>query len=308
MAARWRTVCGCDALSNNSATVSESFRNALVGIAEVGRCWDVARKIPPELYAAAHLLFQEFQAEASQGKDPSLAANHCVPGSFTAMLVLLLLWEAHDAPDELVDTALDIILPLERSFVDPADCQSFGPINDGWWPGILDLHALRRFTTRLARKRDAWQKLVETGQEPWHPREVEEQAQHLNEAEASRPRSAPMCLCILHGEGAETLQATLESYKDGGLLDLAQRRFIVFLKDSDEVVECWRHEVAKFYKLEPLRPVADFPDPFIRKRQGDVNPGAAMTTCATTCDQEFLLFLEDDFQLVTRPSTRLNWH
>ena len=32
------------------------------------------------------------------------------------------------------------------------DCQSFGPISEGWWPGVLDLHSLRRFTTRLARR------------------------------------------------------------------------------------------------------------------------------------------------------------
>ena len=70
-------------------------------------------------------------------------------------------WEAHDAPEELVESALDLILPLERSIVAPAmgalnvggvlDCKSFGLIQDGWWPGVLDLRWLRRLTTRLTR-------------------------------------------------------------------------------------------------------------------------------------------------------------
>lgn len=304
MASEWSAVCACNVLSSNSTRALSSTADALKRLAHVGRCWDLARKIPPELYAAAHVLFQEYQAEAAEGKEPSI--SQCVPGSFTAMLVLLLLWEAHDAPEELFDTALDIIIPLEHSVVAPAmaalgsagvlDCQTFGRIQDGWWPGVLDLRYLRRLTSRLSRKRETWRLLAETGQEPWHPREVAEQAQ-LAEVEA---RSS-LCLCILHAEGAETLRATLESYKDGGLLQLAQRRFVVFLKRAEEVVHCWREEVAKFYNLEPIVPVADWPDPFIRKRQGEVNPGAAMKACATSCDQEYLLFLEDDFQLVTRP-------
>ncbi|CAL1155620.1 unnamed protein product [Cladocopium goreaui] len=303
MASEWSAVCACNVLSSNSTRALSSTADALKRLAHVGRCWDLARKIPPELYAAAHVLFQEYQAEAAEGKEPSI--SQCVPGSFTAMLVLLLLWEAHDAPEELFDTALDIIIPLEHSVVAPAmaalgsagvlDCQTFGRIQDGWWPGVLDLRYLRRLTSRLSRKRETWRLLAETGQEPWHPREVAEQAQ-LAEVEA---RSS-LCLCILHAEGAETLRATLESYKDGGLLQLAQRRFVVFLKRAEEVVHCWREEVAKFYNLEPIVPVADWPDPFIRKRQGEVNPGAAMKACATSCDQEYLLFLEDDFQLVTR--------
>eukprot|EP00435_Cladocopium_sp_Y103_P017724 s2155_g4.t1 len=245
MASKWSAVCSCDVLSNSTAALS-STADALKRLAHVGRCWDLARKIPPELYAAAHVLFQEYQAEAAEGKD---AISRCAPGSFTAMLVLLLLWEAHDAPDELFDSALDVIIPLEQTIVAPAmaalgsagvlDCQKFGPIQDGWWPGVLDLRYLRRLTSRLSRKRETWRLLAETGQEPWHPREVAEQAQ-LAEADA-RPRS--LCLCILHSEGAETLRATLESYKDGGLLQLAQRRFVVFLKrEAEEVVHCWRQE------------------------------------------------------------------
>lgn len=86
-----------------------------------------------------------------------MAIDSCCPSAFAWPR-----WEAHDAPAELVDSALDIILPLERSIVAPAmgalgvggvlDCQSFGLIQDGWWPGILDLRWLRRLTTRLTRR------------------------------------------------------------------------------------------------------------------------------------------------------------
>ena len=31
------------------------------------------------------------------------------------------------------------------------DCQTFGRIQDGWWPGVLDLRYLRRLTSRLSR-------------------------------------------------------------------------------------------------------------------------------------------------------------
>ncbi|CAK8991697.1 unnamed protein product [Durusdinium trenchii] len=337
---RWAAVCGCEAFKNSSGHALSPLTDALQRLADVGRCWDLARKIPPELYAAAHVVFQAFQAEASQGKDPNIAATRCAPGAFTAMLVLLLLWEAHDAPDELVDTALDIILPIEQTIVAPAmtalgtagvlDCNRFGNIQDGWWPGVLDLRWLRRLTSRLSRKRAAWQLLAETGQEPWHEREVAEQ-RFFAEAEFNLDRPS-LCLCILHGEGAATLRETLEfcpgncngriklvepmcflplelerSYKDGGLLEMARRRFVVFLKSLqedvlDQAVHCWRQEVAKLYDLEPIVPVKDWPDPFIRKHQRHGNPGAAMAACASTCDQEYLLFLEDDFQLVTRPA------
>ncbi|CAK9097251.1 unnamed protein product [Durusdinium trenchii] len=305
---RWAAVCGCEAFKNSSGHALSPLTDALQRLADVGRCWDLARKIPPELYAAAHVVFQAFQAEASQGKDPNIAATRCAPGAFTAMLVLLLLWEAHDAPDELVDTALDIILPIEQTIVAPAmtalgtagvlDCNRFGNIQDGWWPGVLDLRWLRRLTSRLSRKRAAWQLLAETGQEPWHEREVAEQ-RFFAEAEFNLDRPS-LCLCILHGEGAATLRETLESYKDGGLLEMARRRFVVFLKSLqedvlDQAVHCWRQEVAKLYDLEPIVPVKDWPDPFIRKHQRHGNPGAAMAACASTCDQ-------DDFQLVTRPA------
>ena len=60
--------------------------------------------------------------------------------------------------------------PLRSNFV-CEDCQSFGPINDGWWPGILDLHALRRFTTRLARR----------GGEGWEGRGVVDELYNMKE-------------------------------------------------------------------------------------------------------------------------------
>eukprot|EP00913_Durusdinium_trenchii_P019495 g18326.t1 len=170
------------------------------------------------------------------------------------------------------------------------DCNRFGNIQDGWWPGVLDLRWLRRLTSRLSRKRAAWQLLAETGQEPWHEREVAEQ-RFFAEAEFNLDRPS-LCLCILHGEGAATLRETLESYKDGGLLEMARRRFVVFLKSLqedvlDQAVHCWRQEVAKLYDLEPIVPVKDWPDPFIRKHQRHGNPGAAMAACASTCSSLF---------------------
>eukprot|EP00438_Fugacium_kawagutii_P032759 Skav206028 [mRNA] locus=scaffold1314:311542:316963:+ [translate_table: standard] len=46
---------------------------------------------------------------------------HCRAGSASAARSSVLPgWEAHDAPEELVDTALDIILPLEQTIVAPA--------------------------------------------------------------------------------------------------------------------------------------------------------------------------------------------
>ncbi|CAE7894746.1 unnamed protein product [Symbiodinium necroappetens] len=106
----------------------------------------------------------------------------------------------------------------------------------------------------------------------------------------------------MHGEGASTLQSSLQSYQEGGLLELARRRFVAFLShvELEEAVLCWRRKIAERFGLE-LLPESAWPEPFIRKRQKFGDPGAAMAACAAACDQEFLLFLEDDFHLVTRP-------
>ncbi|OLQ08079.1 hypothetical protein AK812_SmicGene8426 [Symbiodinium microadriaticum] len=302
----WEAVCRCDlqGAAANGSVQGQVEASAWLSLADAGRCWDLARKIPPHLYAAAYSVYQALQ---ETGEDASLPA--CIPGAFTALTVVILLWEAHDAPDSLVDTALHSLLLLESSIVAPAmaalgvtgvlDCSAYVS-GEGWWPGVVDLRWLRRLTGRLARKRMAWQTLVDTGEEPWHEREVAER--QWMKASGSSPGSTGLCLCVMHGEGASTLQSSLQSYQEGGLLELARRRFVAFLShvELEEAVLCWRRKLAERFGLE-LLPESAWPEPFIRKRQKFGDPGAAMAACAAACDQEFLLFLEDDFHLVTRP-------
>ncbi|CAE8583340.1 unnamed protein product [Polarella glacialis] len=319
--ALWETACRCDLLSGGAATnftsanlVLSSWQN----LASAAHCWDSARKIPPYLYAAANVIYQGLQEELQLGKELSSIAGGCAAGAFTALLLVLLLWEAHDAPEQLVDSALGLVLGLEQFFVAAAvesqglagvlDCPAVGRqllgSAEGLWPGVLDLAALRRLKGRLTRKRRAWQTLEDTGEEPWHAREEAEQEIFGEDLE---PLS--LCLCLMHGEGALTLRSTLESYKDGGLLEHAQRRFIAFLDPRSEgepapEVSCWRERLAERFGFQPLLPTSkDWPDPFIRKRQRLGTPGAAMAACARACDQEHVLFLEDDFELVTRPAS-----
>ncbi|CAE8632384.1 unnamed protein product [Polarella glacialis] len=317
----WETACRCGLLSGGAATnftsanlVLSSWQN----LASAAHCWDSARKIPPYLYAAANVIYQGLQEELQLGKELSSIAGGCAAGAFTALLLVLLLWEAHDAPEQLVDSALGLVLGLEQFFVAAAveshgvagvlDCPAVGRqllgSAEGLWPGVLDLAALRRLKGRLTRKRRAWQTLEDTGEEPWHAREEAEQEIFGEDLE---PLS--LCLCLMHGEGALTLRSTLESYKDGGLLEHAQRRFIAFLDPRSEgepapEVSCWRERLAERFGFQPLLPTSKgWPDPFIRKRQRLGTPGAAMAACARACDQEHVLFLEDDFELVTRPAS-----
>ncbi|CAE6957766.1 RE1 [Symbiodinium sp. CCMP2592] len=319
----WEAVCRCDLQGAGNGSVQGQLEaSAWLGLADAGRCWDLARKIPPHLYSAAYTVYQALQ---ETGEDASLAA--CIPGAFTALTVVLLLWEAHDAPHSLFDSALHSVLLLESSIVAPAmaalgvpgvlDCSAYVS-GEGWWPGVVDLRWLRRLTGRLARKRMAWQTLVDTGEEPWHEREVAERQwmkaralagtcavpqtfQNSFKESGSSEGSTSLCLCVMHGEGASTFQSSLQSYQEGGLLKLARRRFVAFLShvELEEAVLCWRRKLAERFGLE-LLPESSWPEPFIRKRQKFGDPGAAMAACAVACDQEFLLFLEDDFHLVTR--------
>ena len=193
---------------------------------------------------------------------------HYIIGAFTALLALLLLWEAHDAPDELIGSALQPAKELQRIYLAPAaggarlDCGSA----PGAWPGAPRLETFARLEARLARQWEARRQL-EAGSEAWHPREVAERGR-----EAAGPRD--LCLCVLHGEGAATVNATLASYQAGGLLQMAHRRFVVFLNHADESdalseeVACWRERLARRYRLEPLLPSSeDWPDPFIKRRK-----------------------------------------
>eukprot|EP00927_Polykrikos_kofoidii_P014068 TRINITY_DN16134_c0_g1_i1.p1 TRINITY_DN16134_c0_g1~~TRINITY_DN16134_c0_g1_i1.p1 ORF type:complete len:648 (+),score=83.12 TRINITY_DN16134_c0_g1_i1:83-2026(+) len=312
-------------------------------IADASRCWDAGRKIPPQLFAAAHGFYSALQQEASQSSIPpvsqvaewnlpqSLAT--CVPGAFTVLLVLLLLWEAHDAPPDLLGNGLEAALQLRRVIlhlasgpeIEPGytqelevlDCQSVSATApDKTWPGILRLGVLDRLHIRLLRKDATRRSVALRTKEHYHQREHEERAQWAAAADTTEKTKASrtFCLCMLHGEGAATLNATLSSYRVGGLLGMAARRFIVFLEHPEDAaaggevpreIGCWRERLVRRYDLEVLRASRDswhWPDPFIGKNHRLGKPGAAMVLCAEACDAEHVLFLEEDWELiVTQP-------
>eukprot|EP00445_Apocalathium_hangoei_P023007 CAMPEP_0203893968 /NCGR_PEP_ID=MMETSP0359-20131031/36979_1 /ASSEMBLY_ACC=CAM_ASM_000338 /TAXON_ID=268821 /ORGANISM="Scrippsiella Hangoei, Strain SHTV-5" /LENGTH=590 /DNA_ID=CAMNT_0050816213 /DNA_START=24 /DNA_END=1792 /DNA_ORIENTATION=- len=338
-----RAACFCDLAGDE----------ALQEFAAAAQCWHVGRKIPPTLYATANQVYQTMADRIQHlEQPPSLAGDlpygGCVPGIFTALYVLLSLWEAHDAPAHLVDAALEHAEVAHQHFWAAPGVGSQGVRLDcilavadlppgQAWLGDVPVAAFERLRARLRRKRGAWQSLSEHGAEPWHPREVWERERGLPDvagmqgshggisggggsSSSSRrgdggggddggttghdPRS--LCLCVLHGEGAVTLNATLESWSAGGLLPMARQRFLAFLDGPDpnvpEEVSCWRQKLAVRYGFEVLRPSSgDWPDPFIRKRQRYGSPGAAMAACASACHSEYIFFLEDDWELVTRP-------
>eukprot|EP00971_Amphidinium_carterae_P237690 4718762-Amphidinium_carterae.1 len=72
-------------------------------------------------------------------------------------------------------------------------------------------------------------------------------------------------------------------------------------ESMQETVNCWRQRILKRYGFEEVDVSLQWPDPFIGKRGQKSSPGSAMVACAESCDQENILFLEEDWELVTRP-------
>lgn len=181
---------------------------ALLDFAREAHCWHAGRKIPPSLYASAHALYSALADSAPESSAAGqLPIASCAPGIFTALLVLLTLWEAHDAPEQLVGTVLPHALALNARYFsgveEDIDCRGAGPS----WPGRVPLMDFHRLHRRLARKAAAWQHIADFGTEPWHPREVAE-------ARLGGRAARGLCLCLMHGEGAATLNATLASYQE----------------------------------------------------------------------------------------------
>eukprot|EP00971_Amphidinium_carterae_P092752 1836707-Amphidinium_carterae.1 len=91
---------------------------------------------------------------------------------------------------------------LRKHFPDVApgvstiDC-SAAPPGHTWWPGPVHIGKLEALLVRLGRKRQVWERTM-GGLEPWHPREILERT-------ASSPSG--LCLCVIHGVGAATLNA-----------------------------------------------------------------------------------------------------
>eukprot|EP00392_Amoebophrya_sp_AT5.2_P003254 g3259.t1 len=168
-------------------------------------------------------------------------------------------------------------------------------------------------------------------------------------------------ICLVYGNGARTFEHSLRTYKELGLLELAQERYVSFLEDVEPVVEprnadeveegrregdrnanadstspqdlqqedaggteeekgsseeansskpakspseaAWRARILVEFSLTEIRfDDYPYPDTFIKiSKTSYMRTGKAFSSCAMRARTELVLFLEDDWEIISRP-------
>eukprot|EP00930_Biecheleria_cincta_P085858 TRINITY_DN75225_c0_g1_i1.p1 TRINITY_DN75225_c0_g1~~TRINITY_DN75225_c0_g1_i1.p1 ORF type:complete len:162 (+),score=16.46 TRINITY_DN75225_c0_g1_i1:2-487(+) len=116
-----------------------------------------------------------------------------------------------------------------------------------------------------------------------------------------------LCMCLLYLEGARTLQNTLDTYQATGLFNMSAERFIVFLEHAQSQAEMqWREGIKAEWGFRSLDADNEhkWPDSFVKVGGKDAyrRVGKAMTACALTCRSDIIIFLEEDWEVITRPA------
>ena len=71
-------------------------------------------------------------------------------------------------------------------------------------------------------------------------------------------------------------------------------------------VGCWRRGIEEKYGLTRLEIAKTYPDAFINvadHKKTFTKVGKAMLTCATRCTSEKIIFLEEDWEVISRPAS-----
>lgn len=100
------------------------------------------------------------------------------------------------------------------------------------------------------------------------------------------PHKLPVCIGILAFQGHKTLDNTLASYKNSGLLDLVAEAHILFQDVRAPKRRSWAKDVVRRYPQ--LRPM--YKERNVGQREGFIGLNAA-------CTQKFAVVLEEDFEV-----------
>ena len=195
-------------------------------------------------------------------------------------------------------------------------------------PWRFDVDRFERLVARMRRKLAAWTALVHDGLgdtqtpreldydplepkffSPPEPIVVEENGAGggLPIVPDSLRAYLSLCLCVVFGNGARSFAHALDTYRATGLLQAASEAYVMYLQEpgEDEREQCWRtHAIEEHSNLTdmswqdyrwPATHINSLRDVYMRT-------GKAFASCAMRCRSEHVIFLEDDWEIITRPA------
>ena len=100
------------------------------------------------------------------------------------------------------------------------------------------------------------------------------------------------------------MDEAVESLRANALKGVSDRGRMLEVISED--VGCWRRGIEQRYGLKSLEVAKTYPDAFINvadKKKTFTKVGKAMLTCASRCTSDKVIFLEEDWEIITRPAS-----
>eukprot|EP00400_MALV-I_sp_L67-5_P000423 gene423-693_t len=284
--------------------------------AEYAACTQRAKVPAPTFSGANYIVDQQLGAMFSEPEKVFERSKACPGGALAAMAVVAAVYEPHDQAEHqfagIVRAGTQILWEYGNNaqFI---PCSQWHKGNElSIWPWDINAQAFAQRVQRLQRKFINLE-MLNNGAEPPTEREKNEMESSLFSFEdKSKLKVGTFCGCILYFSGAQTIQNTLESYESSGFLELAEQTFIVFRSwnknttdktPPDPKVSCFHEELAEQYNLTVIDGKRRSPLllPLLDRKHA---AGAeAFMLCAEQCQADYIIFLEEDWDLISRPKS-----